>query len=65
MPNDYLVDIHEFISTRIKDVNLEKASAEKLGDAAGMKFYAGQLQELVDIREFMSENYNLYNHNYY
>ena len=65
MPNEYLVEIHEFISTKIRAVSREKASAEKLGDAAGARFFDGQLQELADIREFMTEHYDLANHSYY
>ena len=65
MPNDYLSEIHGFISEKIADVNREKTAAEASGDVSRVSFCNGQLEELAGVRAFMTAHYDLAGHNYY
>jgi hypothetical protein len=65
MANEYLVGIHNFLSEKIKASELSVKSAVDKGDVAAQQYYNGKLFELVQIRTYMSENFNLETQAYY
>ncbi|MFH0725996.1 MAG: hypothetical protein V2B19_06550 [Pseudomonadota bacterium] len=59
MANAYLVIIHNFLSEQIKESEKGIKSAESEGDRVTERYYSGNLRELLQIRRFLSENFNL------
>jgi hypothetical protein len=59
MANAYLVIIHNFLSEQIKESEKRIKAAENKGDRVTERYYSGNLYELLHIRRFLSENYNL------
>jgi hypothetical protein len=65
MANEYLVNIHHFLSEKIKESEAAVRSAVDKGDMAKQQYYSGELYELTQIRKYMSENFNLETQVYY
>ena len=65
MANDYLVEIHRFISDKIKAAQSGRADAQRRGDHASESLYNGQLQELYGLRVYMAERIDLVTQKYY
>lgn len=65
MANEYLVNIHNFLSEKIKESEAAVRSAVDKGDMAAQQYYNGKLYELTQIRDHMSENFNLVTQVYY
>lgn len=65
MANEYLVGIHNFLSKKIKESEYSVKSAVDKGDVAAQQYYSGKLFELIQIRAYMSENFNLETQVYY
>jgi hypothetical protein len=61
MPNDYSVEIHKYLSAKIR----EAEQAVKLGDQDTAAHARGQLAELQWIRKYLQENIDLKNFVYY
>ncbi len=60
MPNEYSIEIHRYLNHKI-------AEAEKIIEENGVKKsnVQGQLDELLWIREYLSNNIDLKNFTYY
>lgn len=60
MPNEFSVEIHNYLTQKITEA--QKAIADKNEKAP---FFQGQLDELSRIREYLQENIDLKNFTYY
>lgn len=60
MPNEYSIKIHDYLTARIAEA--ERAVARGDRDAP---FYRGQLVELHRLRDYLRENVDLKDFNYY
>lgn len=60
MPNEYSVEIHKYLSEKIAEA--EKVIAESVG---GNPNFQGQIEELLWIREYLSDNIDLKDFTYY
>lgn len=60
MPNEYSVEIHNYLKVKIEIA--EKTITESVEHKA---FLAGQLQELLWIREYLKDHIDLKNFTYY
>lgn len=58
MPNDFSIEIHKFLSASILE-------AEKRLAANDDPFYRGRLMELLWIRNYLQENFDLKNFVYF
>lgn len=65
MANEYLVNIHNFLSKKIKESERALLSAVDKRDLAAQQYHSGRLYELTRIRNYMSENFNLETQIYY
>jgi hypothetical protein len=61
MPNDYSVEIHKYLSDKIR----EAEQAVKLDNQQTAAHARGQLEELQWIRRYLQENIDLKNFVYY
>jgi hypothetical protein len=60
MPNEFSVEIHDYLSQKIAEA---KKAIAKNDDRSS--FYRGQLEELLWIRKYLKENVDLKNFTYY
>lgn len=60
MANEYSIEIHKYLSAKIAEA--EKIIAES---AVGNPEFQGQLEELLWIREYLSNNIDLKDFTYY
>ncbi|MGD9043830.1 MAG: hypothetical protein PVG06_08965 [Desulfobacterales bacterium] len=58
MANEYLVEIHKYISARIQSAENKKKTADTNNDLDSKQFYKGQLQEWFKIRSYLTKNLN-------
>lgn len=67
MSNQFLKEIHQFVTKKITDASaaMDKAEADNSGDDRQVKYYEGKLSEFRSLRVFMDENFNLTNHSYH
>ena len=65
MANEYLIDIHNYISAKIVSVKSRKAEADAEKDKALQRFYEGQLAEWQGIRDYLAEKVNLKTQKYF
>jgi hypothetical protein len=65
MANQFLVEIHDYISRRIEAGMKERGEAQDQGDKERLAFMDGHLFELRLIREFLSERFNLTTQKYF
>ncbi len=63
--HEYSVQIHDWISKKIDLVKQNIKQAEKKNDVGSLKFFDGQLQELNDIRQYLSDKIDLNTQTYY
>lgn len=64
MPNDYLAEIHDYLSRSLKELNLDKNKLQNEREH-GLDFMEGQIQEIRQFRNFMSRQYDLASQTYY
>ena len=65
MANQYLVEIHDFISTQMALGQEARREARARGDDRSVKFYEGRLDELKKLRVFVSDHFDLDTQVYY
>ena len=65
MPNAYLAACHRYITREMKQAEVHKQKAESRGDTHQVAFYAGQVDELLALRGYLSEHFNLTTQRYY
>jgi hypothetical protein len=57
--HEYSVTLHDWISEKIKLVNSNMKIARDNNDTGSVHYYKGQLQELLEIREYMKNHMDL------
>ena len=65
MPNEYSVQFHDFISTKIETARSQLAGAEQAGDDNNQAYWSGQLEELSWLRAYLKEHVDLKDFTYY
>jgi hypothetical protein len=65
MAHAFSVEIQNFLTGGIKIAEDKKSSARQANDLESEQYYAGQLQELHHLRQYLTENFDLKNHKYY
>jgi len=65
MAHEYSVQIHEWISKKVDRVNQEIKKLNDHNDPDKENYYSGRLQELLDIRQYLSDEIDLDTHQYY
>ena len=65
MANEYLIEIHNFISEQIDVAKSQQAEAQENNDRASQRFYEGQLSEWVWIRAYLAEKVDLKTQKYF
>lgn len=61
MPNEFSVQIHDFLSARRQDLLIRKSNGEAIDD----DFINGQLQEIDWLRDYLKEHFDLKDFTYY
>jgi hypothetical protein len=62
MPNEFLTEIHEYITQAITAAKSRQSSAVDRNDQV---FYAGQIEELQALRQYLTDHFDLSTHRYY
>lgn len=65
MANQFLVEIHDYITRQMAADLEERGAARTRGDEKRLTFIEGHLFELRLIREFLSERFDLTTQKYY
>jgi hypothetical protein len=65
MANQFLVEIHDYISRQLEAGLKESGEARNRGDEKRLAFMNGHLSELRLIRTFLSEHFDLTTQMYY
>ncbi len=65
MPHAFSVEIHDYLSKKIKLAGEGKARAVQENDTAARYSFEGQLLELETLRHYLTENFDLKNQKYY
>ena len=65
MTHEYCAMIHAYLSEKIAVAEDRKQAAKKQGDHGRRLFFEGQLDELLVIRKYLSENVDLNTQQYY
>lgn len=65
MAHEYSVQIHEWIKDRIDNINQQLNNSRKTGDSCKESFYNGQLDQLKEIRQYLTESIDLDTQTYY
>ena len=65
MANQFLVEIHEYISRQIEAGIRDQTDARTRGDGDREVFMEGKISELKKIRSFFSDHFDLNTQKYY
>ena len=65
MAHEYSVRIHDWITEKIETIKKEKKKAIDRNDHARENYFNGQLQELSDIRQYLTDQVDLDTQKYY
>ncbi|MCP3876440.1 MAG: hypothetical protein GY699_25270 [Desulfobacteraceae bacterium] len=65
MAHEYSVQIHDWISKKFKNAKQEIELAKKQNNSNSKSYYNGQLQELSDIRQYLTDQVDLETQKYY
>ncbi len=65
MTHEYSAQIQNYISAKISAVMEARQTAEKRADAKSLRFCEGQLEELYNIRKYLTERIDLETQKYY
>ncbi len=65
MPNQYAIEIHDYVSERIKWTEEMKEQAGGQRNLPLKRFYEGQLKEWMKMREYMDRTRDLKTQQYY
>lgn len=65
MPHAFSVEIHDFLSCKIKLAEDGKKKAEQDNDEATCRYFEGQLLELNNLRQYLTDNIDLKTQKYY
>ncbi len=61
MPNEYSIEIHDFLSDKLKELECEQSTQKDLEKAST----AGKIDEIKWVRQYLKENIDLKNYTYY
>ncbi len=59
MANQFLVEIHQYLQTKIIDSRRNKLEAEQRGESDVVHYYEGTLRELLELRDYVSQSFDL------
>ena len=65
MANEYLIDIHNYISDRLVSAENKKKEAAADADLASRRFFEGQLEEWQQIRNYLASKVDLKTQKYF
>ncbi len=65
MAHEHSVTIHEYLSLKIQGAKNKKDEAKSLGNDENIQFYKGQLEELLNIRKYLTDQIDLNTQKYY
>ena len=65
MANEYLIDIHNYISDRLVSAENKKKEAEADADSASSRFFEGQLEEWRQMRNYLVSKVDLKTQKYF
>jgi uncharacterized protein YgfB (UPF0149 family) len=65
MANQFLVEIHDYISGRIEAGVKDRSEAQSIQDTDRAAFMDGKINELKMIRRFLSDHFDLSTQKYY
>ena len=65
MPHEFSVRIHDWITEKMEKADAEIGTAGKNGDAATQAYFRGRLEELVFIRQYLTDKIDLDTQSYY
>ena len=65
MAHEYSVKIQNYISEKILVAETLKVRAQKQDDFETQKYYEGQLSELYNLRQYLTEKIDLQTQRYY
>jgi hypothetical protein len=65
MAHIFSVEIHDFLSRKIKQAEKAKKMTEQNNDETSSHYYEGQIFELNVMRQYLTENIDLKNRKYY
>ncbi len=65
MPNDYLIDCHKYITRELSRAETMRRQAETRGDTRQAAFHTGQIEELSNLRKYMSAHFDLTTQHYF
>ena len=65
MPHAFSVEIHDYLSKKIKLAREGKETAVHKNDTAAQRSFEGQLLELEILRRYLTENFDLKTQKYY
>jgi hypothetical protein len=65
MANEYLIDIHNYISERLASVANKKKEADADADLESKRFYEGQLEEWRQLRSYLASKVDLKTQKYF
>ncbi len=64
MANQYLFEIHRYISETLEQIKLRQAEMLHQGNGLEAAFWEGQLQEFTELKDYLTEQYNLATQSY-
>lgn len=65
MANEYLIEIHKYISEEIASAENKKKTADADNDPELKQFYEGRLQEFLKMREYLAKKIDLKTQKYF
>ncbi len=65
MANEYLVEIHNYISERLAFAKNKKKEADANNDLESKRFYEGQLEEWLQMRTYLASKVDLKTQKYF
>jgi hypothetical protein len=65
MANEYLIEIHNYISNKILRAQGRKGEADANNDLESRRFYEGQLKEWHHLRTYLAEKVDLKTQKYF
>jgi len=65
MPNEYSVELHNFITDKIRSAAQQLAGATENNDSEMQSYWGGQLDELSWLRSYLKAHVDLKNFVYY
>ena len=63
--HEYSVRVHDWLKDKINDVNLKLKQARDKNDGGNESYFNGQLEQLKDIRQYLTDHIDLNTQKYY